>query len=179
MKKILIIGVTLGMLLAGCGAETKKAGSPGPSEKQRAEEAGSVEKSALKPQDESAPEEKIKPAVKCDPDVPMYKQPVECGSSESMQEAADALANDEMTLKDVNKLSDDEVISLGSCQLYKYQQMYGEAGMNRWIDDFADDVASASSGDIVSFQEKMIMEGVTCTFQEMNQVAATGTLGEQ
>jgi hypothetical protein len=28
-------------------------------------------------------------------------------------------------------------------------------------------------------QEAMIEEGYSCTFQEMNQVAASGTLGEQ
>ena len=77
-------------------------------------------------------------------------------------------------------MSDDNVILLGTCQMVKYQQENGAAAIKRWTNDFVDGVASASSAsDVVSIQEAMIKEGYSCTFQEMNQVATTGTLGEE
>jgi hypothetical protein len=51
--------------------------------------------------------------------------------------------------------------------------------MKQWIDDVVEEGASASSGEVVSVQEKLIKEGYSCTFKEMNQVASTGTLSEQ
>jgi len=42
LKKVLIVGVILVMLLAGCGAETEKADSTGPSKKQKAENSAPV-----------------------------------------------------------------------------------------------------------------------------------------
>jgi hypothetical protein len=89
-------------------------------------------------------------------------------------------ASHEMTLEDLNKMSDDNVILLGNCQLVKYQLENGKAALDRWTDKFVDEVASASSAsEVVSVQEAMIKDGYSCTFQEMNQVAATGTLPEQ
>jgi hypothetical protein len=68
---------------------------------------------------------------------------------------------------------------LGNCQLIKYPEENDAAAMKQWIDDVVYEGAFASSGDVVSVQEAMIKEGYSCTFQEMNQVAASGTLGEQ
>ena len=146
MKNVLIIGVTLVMLLAGCGAETEKADSTGPNKKQK------VEKTAPVIEDKYTAEDVAKAA---------------------------AAANDEVTLEVLNKMTGDYATLLGSCQLIKYQQENDAAAMKQWIDDFVDEEAFASSGDVVSLQEAMIKEGYSCTFQEMNQVAASGTLGEQ
>lgn len=49
--------------------------------------------------------------------------------------------------------------------------------MDRWTDEFVDEVFSA--GEVVSVQEAMIRDGYSCTFREMNQVAAYGTLPEE
>ena len=124
--------------------------------------------------------EKSESDVKCDPDVPGYKQPPECSNAQSMSEAAEALANHEMTLEDLNKMSSDNAILLGTCQMVKYEQDNGAAAMKQWTEDFVDEVASAASAsDVVSIQEAMIKEGYSCTFQEMNQVTTTGKLGEE
>jgi hypothetical protein len=146
VKTLLIIGVALGILLAGCGAETKKADSTGSSEKQQ------VEKTTPVIEDKYAAEDVAKAA---------------------------AAANDEVTLDVLDKMSGNYATLLGNCQLNKFQQENGAAAMRQWIEDFAEEGASASSGDVVSAQEKLIKEGYSCTFQEMNQVASTGTLSEQ
>jgi len=145
LKKVLIVGVILVMLLAGCGAETEKADSTGPSKKQKAENSAPVI------EDKYAAEDVAKAA---------------------------AAANDEVTLEVLDKMSGDYATLLGNCQLIKYRQENGAAAMGRWTDDVADERASASSGDVVWVQEAMIKEGYSCTFQEMNQVGASGTLGE-
>ena len=90
-----------------------------------------------------------------------------------------ASVSQEITLEVLNEMSDEYAIHLGNCQLIKYRQENGGAAMDKWMDDFVDEVASASSGDVVSVQEAMINKGYSCTFQEMNQVATAGTLGEQ
>ena len=90
-----------------------------------------------------------------------------------------AAANDEVTLEVLKKMSGDYATLLGNCQLIKYQRENGAAAMKRWIDDVVEDGGSASSGEVVSVQEAMIKEGYSCTFQEMNRVAASGTLREQ
>ena len=90
-----------------------------------------------------------------------------------------AAANHEVTLEVLNKTSGNYATLLGNCQLIKYQQENGAKALRQWTDDFVDEVASASSGDIAWVQEAMIKEGYSCTFQEMNQLAATGTLGER
>ncbi|HYZ06313.1 MAG TPA: hypothetical protein VE691_14680 [Rubrobacter sp.] len=146
IKNVLIIGVTLVMLLAGCSAETEKADSTGPSNKQK------VENSAPVIEDKYTAEDVAKAA---------------------------AAANDEVTLEILNKMSGDYATLLGNCQLIKYQEENDAAAMKQWIDDVVYEGAFASSGDVVSVQEAMIKEGYSCTFQEMNQVAASGTLGEQ
>ena len=146
MKKVLIIGVALVILPAGCGAETKKADSTGSSEKQQ------VEKTAPVIEDKYAAEDVAKAA---------------------------AAANDEVTLDVLDKMSGNYATLLGNCQLNKFQQENGAAAMRQWTEDFAEEGASASSGDVVWVQEKLIKEGYSCTFQEMHQVASTGTLSEQ
>jgi hypothetical protein len=143
---VLIIGVTVVMLLTGCGEETEKADSTGPSNKQK------VENSAPVIEDKYTAEDVAKAA---------------------------AAANDEVTLEVLDKMSGDYATLLGNCQLIKYQQENDTAAMKQWIDDVAYEEASSSTGDVVSVQEAMIKEGYSCTFQEMNQVAASGTLGEQ
>jgi hypothetical protein len=143
---VLIIGVTVVMLLTGCGEETEKADSTGPSNKQK------VENSAPVIEDKYTAEDVAKAA---------------------------AAANDEVTLEVLDKMSGDYATLLGNCQLIKYQEENDAAAMKQWIDDFVYERASASSRDVVSVQEAMIKEGYSCTFQEMNQVAASGTLGEQ
>ena len=90
-----------------------------------------------------------------------------------------AAANDEVTLEVLDKMSGDYATLLGNCQLIKYQQENDAAAMKQWIDDFVHEGASTSSDDVVWVQQAMIKEGYSCTFQEMNQVAASGTLGEQ
>lgn len=99
----------------------------------------------------------------------------------AQDDAAKAAAADhEMTLEDLNGMPDDNAILLGTCQMVKYQAENGKAAMDRWTDEFVDDVASASSaGDVVSIQEAMIKEGYSCTFQEMNHVSAYGVLPEE
>lgn len=97
--------------------------------------------------------------------------------------AADAAkaeaADHEMTLEDLEKMSDDNAILLGTCQTAKYQMENGKAAMDRWTEEFVNDVASASSAsEVVSVQEAMIKEGYSCTFQEMIQVSTSGTLEE-
>jgi hypothetical protein len=100
-------------------------------------------------------------------------------TAEDVTKAA-AAANHEVTLEVLNKMSGDYATLLGNCQLIKYQQENGAAAMDKWMDDFVDEVGAASSGDdAVWVQEAMIKEGYSCTFQEMNQVAISGTLGEQ
>jgi outer membrane murein-binding lipoprotein Lpp len=146
VKKLLIFGVALVVLLAGCGAETKKADGTDSSEKQQ------VEKTAPVIED-------------------MY-------AAEDVAKAA-AAANAEVTLEVLDKMSGNYATLLGNCQLIKFQQENGAAAMRQWTEDFAEDGASASSGDVVSVQEKLIKEGYSCTFKEMNQVASTGTLSEQ
>jgi len=146
VKTLLIIGVALGILLAGCGAETKKADSTGFSERQQ------VEKTTPVIEDKYAAEDVAKAA---------------------------AAANDEVTLDVLDKMSGNYATLLGNCQLNKFQQENGAAAMRQWTEDFAEEGASASSGDVVWVQEKLIKEGYSCTFQEMNQVASTGTLSEQ
>ena len=146
MKTLLIIGVALGILLAGCGAETKKADSTGSSERQQ------VEKTTPVIEDKYAAEDVAKAA---------------------------AAANDDVTLDVLDKMSGNYAILLGNCQLNKFQQENGAAAMRQWTEDFAEEGASASSGEVVWVQEKLIKEGYSCTFQEMNQVASTGTLSEQ
>jgi len=145
MKKMLILGVTLLMLLAGCGAETEKADSTSPGRQQK------VENPAPHIEDKYAAE-----------DV-----------------ANSAAANDEVTLEVLKKMSGDYATLLGNCQLIKYQRENGAAAMKRWIDDVVEERASVSSGSVVSVQEAMIKEGYSCTFQEMNRVAASGTLRKQ
>ena len=93
--------------------------------------------------------------------------------------ANSAAANDEVTLEVLKKLSGDYATLLGNCQLIKYQRENGAAAMKRWIDDVVEERASVSSGSVVSVQEAMIKEGYSCTFQEMNRVAASGTLRKQ
>jgi len=145
LKKVLIVGVILVVLLAGCGAETEKADGAGPSNKHKTENSAPVI------------EDKY--------------------TAEDVAKAA-AAANDEVTLEVLDKMSGDYATLLGNCQLVKYQQENGAAAMEQWTDDVEDEGASASSGDVVWVQEAMIKEGYSCTFQEMNQVAASGTLGE-
>ena len=146
VKTLLTIGVALAILLAGCGAETKKADGKGPSEEQQ------VEKTAPVVEDKYAAEDVAKAA---------------------------AAANDEVTLEVLDKMSGDYATLLGNCQLIKFQQENGAAAMKQWTEDVAEEGASASSGDVVWVQEKLLEEGYSCTFQEMNQVASTGTLSEQ
>ena len=146
MRKGLIIGGTVVMLLTGCGEETEKADSSGPSNKKQVESSAPVI------------EDKY--------------------TAENVAKAA-AAANDEVTLEILNKMSGDYATLLGNCQLIKYQEENDPAAMKQWIDDVVYEGAFASSGDIVSVQEAMIKEGYSCTFQEMNQVAVSGTLGEQ
>jgi len=93
--------------------------------------------------------------------------------------ANSAAANDEVTLEVLKKMSGDYATLLGNCQLIKYQRENGAAAMKRWIDDVVEERASVSSGSVVSVQEAMIKEGYSCTFQEMNRVAASGTLRKQ
>ena len=146
MKKLLIIGLALVILLAGCGAETKKADGTGSREKQQ------VEKTAPVIEDKYTAEDVAKAA---------------------------AAANDEVTLEVLDKMSGNYATLLGNCQLIKFQRENGAAAMNKWIEDLPEEGVSASSGDVVWVQEKLIKEGYSCTFQEMNQVASTGTLSEQ
>ena len=146
MRKVLIIGVTVVMLLTGCGEEIEKADSTGPTNKQK------VENSAPVIEDKYTAEDVAKAA---------------------------AAANDEVTLEVLDKMSGDYATLLGNCQLIKYQEENDAAAMKQWTQDVVYEGAFASSGDVVSVQEAMIKEGYSCTFQEMNQVATTGTLGEQ
>ena len=149
VKKLLIIGVALAMLLAGCGAETNKADSTDSREKQQ------VEKTAPVIEDKYAAKDVAKAA---------------------------AAANDEVTLDVLDKMSGNYATLLGNCQLIKFQQANGAAAMKQWTKDVVEEGeegASASSGDVISVQEKLIKEGYSCTFKEMNQVASTGTLSEQ
>src|SRR5215211_4283071 len=146
LKKVLIVGVILMMLLAGRGAETEKADSTGPGKKQK------VENSAPVIEDKYTAEDVAKAA---------------------------AAANDEVTLEVLDKMSGDYATLLGNCQLIKYQEENDAAAMKQWTEDVVEEGASASSGDVVSVQEAMIKEGYSCTFQEMNRVAASGTLREQ
>jgi hypothetical protein len=143
---VLINGVTVVMLLAGCGEESQKADSTGPTNKQK------VENSAPVIEDKYTAEDVAKAA---------------------------AAANNEVTREVLDKMSGDYATLLGNCQLIKYQEENDAAAMKQWIDDFVYEGASTSSRDVVSVQEAMINEGYSCTFQEMNQVAASGTLGEQ
>ena len=99
-------------------------------------------------------------------------------TAEDVAKAA-AAANDEVTLEVLDKMSGNYATLLGNCQLMKYQQENDAAAMKQWIDNVVGERAPASSGDVVSLQEAMIKEGYSCTFQEMNQVAASGTLREQ
>jgi len=145
VKKLLIIGVALVILLVGCSAETKKADGTGSSEKQQ------VEKTAPVIEDKYVAEDVAKAAA----------------------------ANDEVTLEVLDKMSGNYATLLGNCQLIKYQQENGAAAMKQWTEDVVEEGVSVSSGDVVSVQEKLIKEGYSCTFQEMNQVASTGTLSEQ
>jgi hypothetical protein len=102
----------------------------------------------------------------------------EVESASADAEKAEA-ANHEMTLEDLEKMSDENAILLGTCQTAKYQMENGKAAMDRWTEDFVDDVASASSAsEVVSVQEAMIKESYSCTFQEMIQVSTSGTLEE-
>ena len=145
MKKVLILGVALLMLLAGCAPETEKADSTSPGRQQK------VENSA-----------------------PLIEDKY------TADEAAKASANHEVTPEVLSQMSGDYATLLGNCQLIKYQQGNGAAAMDNWMDDFVDEVGAASSGDdAVWVQEAMIKEGYSCTFQEINQVAISGTLGEQ
>jgi hypothetical protein len=146
MRKVLINGVTVVMLLAGCGEESEKAVSTCPTNKQE------VENSAPVIEDKYTAEDVAKAA---------------------------AAANDEVTLEVLDKMSGDYATLLGNCQLIKYQQENDAAAMKQWINDVVNAGASASSRDVVSVQEAMIKEGYSCTFQKMNQVATSGTLGEQ
>jgi hypothetical protein len=146
VKKLPIFGVALVVLLAGCGAETKKADGTDSSEKQQ------VEKTAPVIED-------------------MY-------AAEDVAKAA-AAANAEVTLEVLDKMSGNYATLLGNCQLIKFQQENGAAAMKQWTEDFVEERVSASSGEVVSVQEKLIKEGYSCTFKEMNQVASTGTLSEQ
>jgi len=141
MKKVLILGVALLMLLAGCAPETEKADSTSPGRQQK------VENSAPLIEDKYTAEE-----------------------------AAKASANHEVTPEVLSQMSGDYATLLGNCQLIKYQQENGPMALGQWTEDFLEEVASASSGDVVSVQQAMIKEGYSCTFQEMNQVATTGTL---
>ena len=143
MKRVLILGGTLVMLLAGCSsAQTEKANSTDPSKQQ-------TQKSAPVIEDKYTAEDVAKEA---------------------------AAANDEVTLEVLGKMSANYATLLGNCQLIKYQQENGTKALRQWTDAYVDEVASASSDDIVSVQEAMIKEGYSCTFREMNQVATTGTL---
>jgi outer membrane murein-binding lipoprotein Lpp len=146
VKKLLIFGVVLVVLLAGCGAETKKADGTGTSEKQQ------VEKTAPVIEDKYAAEDVAKAA---------------------------AAANAEVTLEVLDKMSGNYATLLGNCQLIKFQQENGAAAMKQWTEDFGEERVSASSLEVVSVQEKLIKEGYSCTFKEMNQVASTGMLSEQ
>src|SRR5215212_5761726 len=146
LKKVLIVGVILVMLLAGCGAETEKADSTGPSKKQKAENSAPVI------EDKYAAEDVAKAA---------------------------AAANDEVTLEVLDKMSGNYATLLAYCQLIKFQQENGAAATKQWREDVVEERVSASSGDVVSVQEKLIKRGYSCTFEEMNQVASTGTLSEQ
>jgi hypothetical protein len=146
VKKLLIFGVALVVLLAGCGAETKKADGTGSSEKQQ------VEKTAPVIEDKYAAQDVAK---------------------------ATAAANAEVTLEVLDKMSGNYATLLGNCQLIKFQQENGAAAMKQWTEDFVEERVSASSGEVVSVQEKLIKEGYSCTFKEMNQVASTGKLSEQ
>jgi hypothetical protein len=83
-----------------------------------------------------------------------------------------------VTLEVLDKMSGDYATLLGNCQLIKYRQENGAAAMEQWTADVIEEGASASSGDVVSVQEAMIKEGYSCTFQQMNRVAASGTLRE-
>jgi hypothetical protein len=63
IKNVLIIGVTLVMLLAGCSAETEKADSTGPSNKQK------VENSAPVIEDKYTAEDVVKAAAAANDEV--------------------------------------------------------------------------------------------------------------
>jgi hypothetical protein len=146
VKKLLIIGVALAILLAGCGAKTNKADGTDSREKQQ------VEKTAPVIEDKYAAKDVAKAA---------------------------AAANDEVTLDVLDKMSGNYATLLGNCQLIKFQQANGAAAMKQWTEDVieeGEEGASASSCDAISVQEKLIKEGYSCTFREMNQVASTGTL---
>ena len=88
--------------------------------------------------------------------------------------------SNEMTLEDLEGMSGKEAISLGTCQLVKYEMENGKAAMDRKMDEFVDEVAAAPSAkEVVSIQEEMIRDGYSCTRQEMKEVANTGTLSEE
>ena len=114
--------------------------------------------------------------VKCKPfdQVPAYKQPPECGSSESMQAVAEA-AQEEITLEKLRNIDtstvfgEDLVIALGNCQVNKYVAENGQQVMDQWSEEFADRVASAPADDVPSVQEEMIKEGYSRSMVEIQQ----------
>lgn len=148
MWRILGIGLAL-IVLAGCGGPV--ADAPERPEKESAEQ---TTEEAASPEEISTPAPEDKYAA---------------------EDAAKAeAASHEMTLEDLEKMNSDNAILLGTCQTFKYQMENGKAAMDRWVDEFVNDVASTSSAsEVVSIQEAMIRDGYSCTFQEMIEVSAS------
>jgi hypothetical protein len=152
--RLFVILLAMAAMLAGCSEASNVSERP---EKEGAEQKSKEVSTPTPPPSTPAPQ-------------------VESASADAEKAKA---ANHEMTLEDLEKMSDENAILLGTCQTAKYQMENGKAAMDRWTEDFVDDVASASSAsEVVSVQEAMIKEGYSCTFQEMIQVSTSGTLEE-
>lgn len=60
-------------------------------------------------------------------------------------------------------MSQEDVLVMGNCQLQKLQQAEGQEGVDRFTDEFVDDVAEApSSEEVVPVQIELSEQGYNC-----------------
>ncbi len=128
MMRLMLAAIVALSILVGCGA-----GGSASSQVERQEKKAGVEEAATGEAASTAPSEGEDEATKakCKPftEVPAYKQPPECGSAETMQKAAEEIAEKNskpQTPEDVGGLSDADAAGLLSCQLMKYASDYGQ-----------------------------------------------------
>ena len=73
-----------------------------------------------------------------------------------------------VTLEELRRMGDEEVIALGSCQGTKVIEDLGQEKADEYFAEYADDVADVrDSEEVISVQEHMLKDGYTCTRKEM------------
>jgi hypothetical protein len=68
-----------------------------------------------------------------------------------------------VTQEDLDRMSQENVLAMGNCQLRKLQEAEGQEGVERFTEEMVDDVAEApSSEEVVPVQVELSEMGYNC-----------------